>query len=58
MASPVNENVMLNVGEGEPSMMSVPIRNQSGFRLELRIQACKSGRNGVPGATIGRGADK
>ena len=30
---------MLNVGAGEPPIMSVPIRSQSGLRLELRIQA-------------------
>src|SRR5881396_3155362 len=58
MAAPVRENVMLKVGAGAPPMMSVPIRNQSGFKSELRIQACRSPMNGVPGATIGFGADK
>ena len=51
--SPFSENVMLNVGAGVVlSMMSVPIRSQSGAKLELRIQACRSvtpAGNGVPG---------
>jgi len=55
--SPVSENVILNVGGVLPPMMSVPIRSQSGAKSELRIQACKSPLNGVPGATIGFGAD-
>src|SRR5262249_32586530 len=56
--SPISENVMLNVTTGVPAMMSVPMRNQSGAKSELRIQACKSPVNGVPGATIGFGADR
>src|ERR1041384_1472768 len=56
--SPVKEKVILNVCTGLPSTISVPIRSQSGFKLELRIQACKSGANGVPGATIGFGAER
>src|SRR5215831_362876 len=42
---PLSENVMLNVGPVAPaaSMMSVPIRSQSGARGALRIQACRSG---------------
>jgi hypothetical protein len=39
-------------------MMSVPMRNQSGAKSALRIQACRSPVNGVPGDTIGRGADR
>jgi hypothetical protein len=59
--SPFRENVILNVGAGVLSMMSVPIRSQSGTKLELRIQACRSvtpAGNDVPGATIGLGADR
>src|SRR6266481_1010468 len=37
--------------------MSVPMRSQSGTRLALRIQLCRSVANGVPGATIGLGAE-
>src|SRR5881296_679834 len=58
MVSPVRENAILNVRAGVPSMMSVPIRSQSGAKSELRIQACKSPKNGVPGGTIGFGADR
>ena len=39
---PVKENAMLNVGAGAPPTMSVPMRSQSGSRLALRIQACRS----------------
>ena len=39
-------------------MMSVPIRSQSGFKLELRIHACKSPAIAVPGARMGLGADR
>jgi hypothetical protein len=42
MAVPVREEVMLKVGGVAPPMISVPIRSQSGDRLELRIHACKS----------------
>ena len=58
MVSPVRENVILNVGGIAPPMMSVPIRSQSGAKSELRIQACKSPTNGVPGDAIGLGADR
>jgi len=47
---------MLNVGGVPPSIMSVPIRSQSGVRFAFRIQACRSGDNGVPG--MGLGPDK
>jgi hypothetical protein len=58
---PSNENAMLNVGivaVGEPTI-SVPMRNQSGARFSLRIQACRSGGGNevVPGPAIGFGAD-
>ena len=63
--SPASENVILNVGAvvagGMMPMMSVPIRSQSGFRFALRIHACKSvtpAGNGVPGGTIGLGAER
>ena len=49
---------MLNVGGVAPPMMSVPIRSQSGAKLELRIQACRSPTNAFPGGTIGLGADR
>ncbi len=35
---PVSENDPLKVGAGLPPTMSVPIRDQSGSRLPLRIQ--------------------
>src|SRR5438874_7483558 len=60
---PTNENVSLKVGPGLTPMvstMSVPSRNQSGSRNESRVQACKSVKpagNGVPGGTIGLGAE-
>lgn len=41
-----------------PPMTSAPIRSQSGAKAELRIQACRFPMNGVPGATIGLGADR
>ena len=54
IVSPVRENVILNVGAvAPPPTTSVPIRSQSGARLELRIQACRSF-----GAGITFGADK
>src|SRR5262249_27681666 len=40
-----------------PPTISVPMRSQSGSRSALRIQLCRSGRNGVPGATIGLDPD-
>lgn len=58
--SPLSENVMSNVGAGWPPTMSVPIRSQSGAKNWSRVQACKSvfpGGNGVPGGTIGLGAE-
>ena len=58
MVSPVKENVALNVRTGLSAMMSVPMRSQSGVKSVLRIQDCKSPANGVPGATIGFGADR
>src|SRR5439155_7293383 len=36
-------------------VMSVPMRSQSGASASLRIQLCRSGANGMPGATIGLG---
>lgn len=54
---PVKENAALN---GPVCVMSVPTRNQSGAKVVLRIQVCKSvvpGGKGVPGGTIGLGAD-
>ena len=45
--------LMLNVGAGVPPTMSVPTLNESGSRFPLRTQAWRSGRNGVPGGTIG-----
>src|SRR5690348_1599680 len=56
MVSPLSEKAALNVGAGVPPTMSVPIRSQSGSKLEFRIQLCKSGVNGVP-VVIGFGAD-
>ena len=55
--SPLSENAALN---GPSWVMSVPIRSQSGERSPFRIQLCRSvkpGGNGVPGGTIGLGAD-
>src|SRR5436189_1600503 len=37
--------------------MSAPMRSQSGARSSFRIQDCRSGKNGVPGARMGLGAD-
>src|SRR6266566_5525 len=54
--SPLRENAILNVSPS--TIMSVPIRSQSGARFELRIQACRSPRKALPGGTIGLGADK
>lgn len=57
---PSRENTALKVGAGVPPIMSVPTRNQSGSRDWLRIQLCRSavaGGKGVPGGTIGLGAD-
>src|SRR4051794_5765972 len=51
---PVREKEALNV---PAPMISVPTRSQSGSRSLLRIQVWRSGKNGVPGATIGLGAD-
>src|SRR6202023_784523 len=54
---PVNENAALN---GPWLVTSVPIRSQSGASVpgpSFRIQLCRSGANGVPGDTIGFGAD-
>ncbi len=51
---PVKENEALN---GPSWVMSVPMRSQSGARLSFRIQVCKSGEKGVPGGTIGLGAE-
>ena len=45
---PDNEKVMLKVGAGESSIISVPIRSQSGFQFVLRIQACKSRETNIP----------
>jgi len=56
-ASPLSENAALNVGGGVPPTMSVPTRSQSGSRAASRVHACRSGVNGVPGGTIGFGAD-
>src|SRR5262249_40104551 len=55
--TPSSENVMLKVGGLVPPTMSVPTRIQSGSRNSSRVQACKSGTNGVPRGTIGLGAD-
>ena len=55
---PFKEKTPLNVGAGVPPMMSVPMRSQSGASPgSLRIQLCRSGVNGVPGATIGFAAE-
>lgn len=51
---PLREKLALNV---VPPTMSAPIRSQSGSRFALRIQLCRSGENGVPGATMGLGAE-
>jgi len=51
-SSPLSVNARLN--ELLLPMMSVPMRNQFGARFALRIQACWSDANGVPGDTIGR----
>src|SRR5262245_21234110 len=56
-SDPDSEKVPLKVGPGAPPTMSVPTRSQSGLRLALRIQVCRSPENGVPGASIGLGAD-
>jgi hypothetical protein len=50
---PVNEKAALN---GPWPVTSVPMRSQSGASdpvPSLRMQLCRSGKNGVPGATIG-----
>ena len=57
MVLPLRLNVMLNVSA---PMMSVPMRDQSGFRFALRIHACKSvvpAGKGVPDV-IGLGAER
>src|SRR5262249_19698104 len=54
---PLREKAALKVGGVVPPTMSVPIRSQSGSRLASRVQLCRSGVKGVPGATIGLGAD-
>src|SRR6476620_10118256 len=57
---PFRENVMVKVGAGEAPTISVPIASQSGSRNSSRVQACKSvepAGNGVPGVTIGLGAE-
>src|SRR5436190_396406 len=51
---PRRENVPLKV---VLPTMSVPTRSQSGSRSALRIQAWRSGMKGVPGGTIGFGAE-
>src|SRR5262249_14873638 len=59
-ATQLREKVPLNWGAGPPPTMSVPTRSQSGSRPALRIHACRSVSpigNGVPGDTIGFGAD-
>src|SRR6266851_10330314 len=53
IAVPARENAPLNVGGVVPPTMSVPTRSQSGSRFASRVQACRSGANGVPGGTIG-----
>src|SRR5579864_7187394 len=53
--SPLRENAILKVSPS--TIMSVPIRSQSGAKLELRIHACLSPTNALPGGTIGLGAD-
>src|SRR5262245_14545162 len=55
--SPDREKAALKVGGVVPPTMSVPMRSQSGSRLASRVQLCRSGAKGVPGATIGLGAD-
>ena len=64
ITEPDSENAALKVGAGVPPTMSVPTRSQSGARLlgeiSSRVHSCRSvnpGGNGVPGATIGLGAD-
>src|SRR5262249_28434565 len=52
--TPLREKLALNV---VPPTMSAPIRSQSGSRFALRIQLCRSGINGVPGNTMGLGAE-
>ena len=55
--SPARVNVSLKV---PTPTMSVPTRSQSGSRFSFRIQLCRSvnpAGNGVPGGTMGRGAD-
>ncbi len=54
MVSPLKEKLPLNVGNGEPSTISWPTRNQSGSRSALRIHICRSPANG---GLVGRGAD-
>src|SRR4029453_16973963 len=54
MVSPESEKLALN---GPCAVMSVPMRSQSGTRLALRIQVCRSVATGGPGATIGLGAE-
>ena len=54
---PVNENAALN---GPWWVTSVPIRSQSAASVpgpSFRIQLCRSAANGVPGDTIGFGAE-
>src|SRR5262245_60392548 len=59
--SPVNEKAPLKVGGGAPPTMSVPMRSQSGASGgSSRIQLCRAvepGGKGVPGGTIGLGAE-
>ena len=62
---PLSEKAALKVGAGPPvgggPTMSVPTRSQSGAMPgSSRVQLCKSvkpGGNGVPGATMGFGAE-
>ena len=56
-AVPSSVKEALNVGAGLPPTMSVPMRSQSGASVAFRIQLWRSGKNGVPGGTIGFGAE-
>src|SRR5262249_36779760 len=53
-ARPASENVALNV---PVPTMSVPTSRQSGCSCAFLIHSWRSGLKGVPGATIGLGAD-
>jgi hypothetical protein len=57
---PVSENVALDVGGALPPTMPPPTRSQSGSKFMSRVHSRRSVKpagKGVPGETIGRGAE-